>query len=208
MGDPDSKLPRSWYPILPSAILPDMAFFLSLLLLLPVVMSGCATTSVVPDALQPQIDRTGTFPTVWESPDAYRGKVVVWGGEVLKTKALQGGTQFEVLQLPLDEGDAPTAQRTASRGRFFAWQREFLDPATVTDGTRVTIVGEVTGAAVDKLDEADYRYPTLEVIHLHRWEPNQLDEQRIPGPYWGVFGGFGIGGGGGIRSGEGIGIGF
>lgn len=40
--------------------------------------------------------------------------------------------------------------------------------ATIADGTRVTIVGEVTDAVLDKMDEADYRYPTLEIQHLHR----------------------------------------
>jgi len=169
------------------------------------VTAGCAT-SVIPESLEPQIDQTVTFSQVLEAPDSYRGKVVVWAGEVLKAKALKGGTQLEVLQLPLDDEQEPMTDRMESKGRFLALQKEFLDPATIADGTRVTIVGEVTGAAVEKMDEADYRFPTLEVKHLHRWTPRRVEDRRAPGPWWNVFGGVGIGGG--SRSGGGISIGF
>lgn len=168
---------------------------------------GCASTSVIPEPLEQQVDKAVTFSEVLESPDSYRGKMVVWGGEVLKAKALKGGTQLEVLQLPLDDDQGPVTERMESKGRFLAWQSEFLDPATMTDGTRVTIVGEVTGASVEKMDEADYRYPTLEIKHLHRWEARRPDDRRSYGPWWGVFGEVGFGGGG-RRSGGGISLGF
>ena len=138
-----------------------------LILGLLAVAAGCAT-SVIPESLEPQVDKAVTFSQVLEAPDSYRGKVVVWAGEVLKAKAMKGGTQLEVLQLPLDDEQGPVTDRMESKGRFLALQKEFLDPATMTDGTRVTIVGEITGAAVEKIDEADYRFPTLDVKHLHR----------------------------------------
>lgn len=166
---------------------------------------GCAT-SVIPESLEPQVDKAVTFSQVLESPDSYHGKVVVWAGEVLKAKAMNGGTQLEVLQLPLDDEQGPVTDRMESKGRFLALQKEFLDPATMTDGTRVTIVGEITGASVEKMDEADYRFPTLDVKHLHRWEARPPDDRRSHGPWWGVFGGVGFGGG--SRSGGGISIGF
>lgn len=55
-----------------------------------------------------------------------------------------------MLQLPLDDEQGPVTDRMESKGRFLALQKEFLDPATMTDGTRVTIVGEITGASVEK----------------------------------------------------------
>ena len=171
-----------------------------------VLLTGCASTSIIPEPLEPQVDRGVTFEQIRESPDSYRGKMVMLGGEVLKAKALHGGTQLEVLQLPLDDDEGPVTDRMASKGRFLAWQKEFLDPATITEGRRVTIVGEVTGASTGKMDEADYRYPTLEVKHLHQWEARRADESRTAGPWYGIFGGVGFGGGGG-RSGGGISIG-
>lgn len=171
-----------------------------------VFAAGCAPP-VVPESLAPQIDQALTFNQMVESPDTYRGKVVVLGGEILKAKALKGGTQLEVLQLPLDSDQEPVTDRMESRGRYLAVQKEFLDPATIAEGTRVTVVGEVTGSTVDKMDEADYRFPTLDVKHLHRWDAKRAEERSAPGPWWNVFGGVGFGGGG-SRSGGGISIGF
>ena len=178
----------------------------ALLVGMAVMVAGCAP-SVIPETLEPQIDNAVTFNQIVESPDSYRGKVVVLGGEILKAKALKGGTQLEVLQLPLDSDQEPVTDRMESRGRFLAVQKEFLDPATIAEGTRVTVVGEVTGSMVDKMDEADYRFPTLDVKHLHRWDAKRAEERSPQGPWWNVFGGVGFGGGG-SRSGGGISIGF
>ena len=69
----------------------------------------------------------------------------------------------------------------------------------------MTIVGEVTGAKTDYLDEVEYRYPLLTIKHMHRW-PEQANGQMRPSPRFsiGVGGGTGIGVGGG----GGFGIGF
>ena len=178
-------------------------------LVLVLLLAGCASNSIIPEPLDHQVDRGVTFEQIRDSPDSYRGKTVVLAGEVLKAKAAQGGTQLEVLQLPLNKEDGPVTDRMESKGRFLAWQREFLDPATMTDGTRVTIVGEVTGATVSKMDEADYRYPTVDVKHLHLWERRAMDGPPAARPWYGIFGGVGFGiGGGGSGGGISIGTGF
>ena len=178
----------------------------AVLVVMAVMAAGCAT-SVIPETLAPQIDQAVTFNQIVESPDSYRGKIVVLGGEILKAKALKGGTQLEILQLPLDSDQEPVTDRMESKGRFLALQKEFLDPATIAEGTRVTVIGEVTGSTVDKMDEADYRFPTLDVKHLHRWDAKRAEQRSAPGPWWNVFGGVGFGGGA-TRSGGGISIGF
>ena len=48
------------------------------------VTAGCASTSVIPESLEQQVDKSVTFSQVLESPDSYRGKVVLLGGEVLR----------------------------------------------------------------------------------------------------------------------------
>jgi outer membrane lipoprotein len=150
--------------------------------------------------MEPLVDRTVSFRDVLASPESYKGLVLVLGGEVLKAKRLQGSTQIELLQLPLEDGEEPSLDRQQSQGRFLALQQEFLDPATVVEGTRVTIVGEVSGAKTDRLDDVEYRYPTLILKHLHVW-PVQSYGQRQPGFSIGVFGG-------GTRRGGGFAIGF
>lgn len=129
-----------------------------------------------------QVDRTLAFAQLKVSPDSYRGHLVIVGGEVLSAKRLKEGTRIEVLQIPLEDSQAPGKDRTASEGRFLAIQQEFLDPATIPPGTRVTIVGEVTGATTLLLDETDYTYPTLEIKHLKVW-PNRENQAVGPGYY-------------------------
>ena len=155
--------------------------FRLLLLVLPGLLAGCAA-SVLPASLQLQVDRTLTFAQLRDSPDSYRGRLVIVGGEVLSAKRLKEGTRIEVLQIPLEDSQAPGKDRTASEGRFLAMQKEFLDPATLPPGTRVTIVGEVTGATTLPLDETDYIYPTLEIKHLKVW-PMRDGQTSRPGSY-------------------------
>jgi outer membrane lipoprotein len=137
--------------------------------MLAAVLAGCAPTDVVPVPLQSLLDTSLTFPQLREAPDSYRGRLLVLGGEVLSAKRLKEGTKIEVLQIPLDGSYEPGPDRTASQGRFLAIQKEFLDPATIPPGTRLTVVGEVAGALADKLDETDYTYPLLDVKSLKVW---------------------------------------
>lgn len=166
---------------------------------------ACSSQRVIPEELEPQVDRTILFRELAADPDSFRGKMVVFGGEALKAKRLKNGTQIEFLQLPLDKSERPILDRQQSHGRFLAIQEEFLDPATIAEGTHMTIVGEVSGSKTEHLDDVEYRYPVLIIKHLHTWPARSPGYVR-PGPGFsiGVFGGTGgrIGGGGGF------GIGF
>lgn len=169
------------------------------------MVTGCSSSRVIPEPLAQLVDRTVTFRELLAAPESYPGRVLVIGGEVLKGKRLKDGTQLELLQLPLDRQDRPIHDRQQSEGRFLAIQQEFLDPATVGEGTRMTIVGEVVGVRTDYLDEVEYRYPLVIIKHVHRW-PVPSNDQMRPSPRFsiGAGGGTGIGVGGG----GGFGIGF
>src|SRR5438093_9715126 len=86
---------------------------------------GCASRGVVPASLQNQVDRKLSFTDLKASPESYRGRTVVLGGEVLSAKRLKSGTRIEVLQLPLNGSQEPMGDRTASEGRFLAIQPDF-----------------------------------------------------------------------------------
>jgi outer membrane lipoprotein len=178
--------------------------FLSMYLLLAV---GCASSNVVPDSLEPEIDKSLTFDQIIASPDSYRGRTFVVGGEVLKARRLKEGTQLEVLQLPLDGDQRPVSQRAESLGRLLAMDPQSIDPATLPDGIPVTMVAEITGATTDRLDEPDYRYPTMAIKHLHIWGEPPDPYRRSGRPSVGIGVGIG-GGGGGTFGGFGIGTGF
>ena len=154
------------------------------------LLTACASPSFIPDSIQAQVDRSLTFKQLKGSPDSYRGRLIVLGGEVLTAKRLKDGTRIEILQLPLDGSQQPVPDRTASGGRFVALQREFLDPATLPKGTRLTLVGEVTGVTTLPLDETEYAYPTLEIKFLKvwpDWTAGQDGSPVYPTPWWGPY---------------------
>ena len=116
----------------------------------------------------------------------------MFGGDVLSARRLKDGTRIEILQLPLDRSGYPSADLTQSQGRFVAMQREFLDPATIPPGTRVTVLGEVSGTITLPLDETEYTYPVIEAKKLQVWTHADQSAPRIrpymgPGPYWGPY---------------------
>jgi outer membrane lipoprotein len=175
-------------------------------MILSLIAVGCSSSPVrIPETLESQIDKNVTFMEVLASPESYKGRLILLGGEILKAKRLKEGTQVELLQLPLNEDQEPTTDLTQSQGRVLVLHQEFLDPATLTPGMLVTFVGEVSGAITEKMDEVDYHYPTLTVKHWHVWSPAAFDD-RLRGPSFGVFGGMGVGGR--SRGGGGFGIGF
>ncbi|HWC51380.1 MAG TPA: Slp family lipoprotein [Nitrospira sp.] len=156
------------------------------------IFTGCATSQ---DGADGSSANRVTFGQVKAAPDSYRGQSVVFGGEVLSARRLKDATRIEVLQLPLDRLDRPATDRTQSQGRFIAMQREFLDPATIPPGTRLTVTGEVTGAMTLPLDETEYTYPVIEARHIEVLPPEMAELSTRPypyysgyGPYWAPYG--------------------
>ena len=174
---------RSWPIIL-------IASFLSL--------AACATAH---DAAEQTIGGTPsiTFAQLKGAPDSFKGQSVVIGGEVLTAKRLKEGTRIEILQLPLDNSSRPGLNLTQSQGRFVAIRRDFLDPATLPYGTRVTVTGDVIGSMTMPLDETDYTYPVIDIKNLQVWPWIEEVAPRLrpyygpglyywaPGPYWNPY---------------------
>ncbi len=151
-----------------------------------VALAGCAS-------MQEVEDRQGlTFLQVKATPDSFHGQSVIFGGKVLTARRQKDGTRIEILQLPLDQSMRPGYDLTQSQGRFIALYREFLDPATIPPGTRVTVRGEVSGSVTLPLDETDYTYPTISIKHAQVWPASDDMAPRIrpymgPGPSWGPY---------------------
>jgi outer membrane lipoprotein len=171
-----------------------------------VLLAGCGP-QVIPKELEGQVDRNVSFLQLKESPPAYKGRLVVLGGEVLSAKRGAESTRIEVLQIPLNSSYEPVQDRTTSQGRFLAVQQQFLDPATVPVGTLVTVIGEMTGTTTMPIDEVQYTYPTLDIRHLQVWEALPSRSYGRPPMSIGIGGGVGRGGGfGGVGIGGGVGF--
>ena len=111
--------------------------------ILSLIAVGCASSPVgIPETLENQIDKNVTFTEVLTSPESYKGRLLLLGGEVLKAKRLKVGTQVELLQLPLNEDQEPTTDLTRSQGRMLVLHQGALDPATLTPGMLVTFRSE------------------------------------------------------------------
>ena len=154
------------------------------------LLAGCAGVSVVPHDLKDKVDEHVSFLQVKASPLSYTGRLIVEGGMVLTATLLkQDGTRIEILALTLDEDYEPTGRLINSQGRFLAFHKEFLDPATILRGTRVTVVGEVTGSVTLPVDEVDYVYLTLDIKTVTVWPPKVPVWWSRPYPYFGAYGG-------------------
>ena len=191
-----------------------MRYFTVLLLLaaaaFALLASSCSGSKVIPPELKDQIDSSVSFRDIQASPQALQGRVVLLGGEVLGARLVQDGVELEVLQLPVKDDDPPVERRTESQGRFLAIYRAAGDPASFPPGTKVTLVGAITGEETRRLDESTYRYPIVEVRHLYVWSDDSYRERSrgTVGLFGGMGFGFGSGGRGGSFGGVGIGTGF
>ena len=153
----------------------------SLLFLFVLLLTACASSyhqEVFPPAFTDKVDPAITFAQVKEAPSSHHGTIIMVGGEVLIAKRFKDYTRLTILQLPLTPSQDPTTDRTQSQGRFMAVQQEFLDPATVPTGTRVTLIAEISGETKELLDEMEYTYPTLTIRHLKVWQ------KPMAPPYW------------------------
>jgi outer membrane lipoprotein len=155
------------------------------LLLVAGLLGGCAT-SELPATVLENTEKVA-FSQLAQNPSAYEGQRIILGGEVIHAKLLPDRTEIEVLELPLDSTDEPTRNRAASQGRFLAYQtKDFLDPAILPPGTRVTIVGKGKAALRKQMDEAEYTYPVIESDYLKIW-PVRMFDRSYPygyGPYY------------------------
>ena len=163
----------------------DCAMLFSILILL-VTLAGCASMQEAEDG------QALTFLQVKAAPDSFKGQSVVFGGKVLTARRQKDGTRIEILQLPLTRSMRPGYDLTQSQGRFIAVYQEFLDPATVPPGTKVTVTGEVSGSITLPLDETDYTYPVIDIKRVQVWAGSEDVAPRIhpymgAGPYWGPY---------------------
>jgi outer membrane lipoprotein len=157
-------------------------------LALLITLAGCASTQ------EAESEQAPTFLQVKTAPDSFKGQSTVFGGKVLTARRQKDGTRIEILQLPLDQSGRPGYDLTQSQGRFIAQQREFLDPATLPPGTRITVTGIVSGSITLPLDETDYTYPVIDIKRVQVWAGPEDVAPRInsyyymgPSPYWGPY---------------------
>jgi outer membrane lipoprotein len=160
------------------------------------LIAACAPP-VAPPELMRQVDPKLTLAQVREHPQALKGKMVLWGGRIIRTVNKPQGTLIEVLQLALDYQDRPKTGYD-SEGRFIVAMPGFLDPEIYHKNREVTVVGQVQGVERLPVGEVQYDYVLLRGKQAKLWPrrpevmwgyppPGTLDPlwgPVGPGPYW------------------------
>lgn len=146
-------------------------------------LSGCSTYEVIPDRLEGEVRQDIEFAQVEQTPDAYQGQTVVWGGEVLDVSRRGEHMSVEILHLPLDTTLRPIDSPAASRGRFLAVDShgDIKDAAALKKGTLVTVIGEIHDLVSTKLDQDTYEAPSLLIRDMTAWERGIGLTQYPPG---------------------------
>ena len=137
-----------------------------------ILISGC--THVILEGLRAKADLSLTFGEVLQNPDAYKGKFVIWGGEIIQALPQEDGTNLiEVLEWPLGWRGEP--RRTVSfRGKFLILIKENLDLSFYKRGTKITVAGEIQGVVqgekASSFTDVAYRYSLLLSKEIHLWK--------------------------------------
>jgi len=167
-----------------------------LLLLFPVLlMMGCA--HVISKDLRAKTDISLAFNQVYQNSDIYKGKWVVWGGEIIEAvNQKDGTTQIEVFQKPLGWRGEPY-ETASSEGRFLVLADKYLDSYIFRRGRKITVAGEILGEKVKPIGEMDYRYPLLSSKQIYLWPEYYYRPYPYTyyDPWWGYpygWWGFGI----------------
>ena len=150
-------------------------------------VAGCAPV-ISPEALK-EVDQNVRFEQVLENPDAYKGKIVLLGGEIIKTENFSDKTVIIVLQRSLGYREKPISEG-ASRGRFIVSAPGFLDPAIYRPQRKITVIGVVAGEEARSLGEIEYTYPIISKRELHIW-PSE-DSSKEPRVHFGIGIGMGL----------------
>lgn len=160
---------------------------LLLLLICILLLPSCAPR--FSKQVMSEADPALTLRDVLRDPDRYKGKVLLVGGEIVRTAAQEGESWVEAVQQALDWRQRPK-DIDISEGRFLVRFEDFRDPAVYAPGRKITVVGRVQGKRVQPLNQMAYTYPVLIPLEAYLWP-----RESGAGPFFH----FGIGVGGVFR---------
>jgi outer membrane lipoprotein len=130
------------------------------------VLTGMGCAHTVSESVRQQAGPPVPFPQLRADPDAYVGRTVIFGGDILSTRNVEQKTFIEILQKPLDRSETPQVT-DQSGGRFMALCDGYLDPAVYAEGRQITVAGRVIGTHTGKVGEIEYVYPLLACLETH-----------------------------------------
>jgi outer membrane lipoprotein len=148
------------------------------LIFLLLILLPFACASVITEEIRDKANDSISFSQVLQKPDAYKGQMVVWGGEVIKSEAQKDGSMLiEVFQRPLGIRDSPDVY-SESEGRFIIKAKKFLDPYAYRTGRKITVAGVIEGEEERPLGQMSYRYPVIINKEIYLWDESYYQPVR------------------------------
>jgi len=148
-----------------------------LIIALPVLLQGCSYA--ISSDVARTADRTAAFERIQADPPAFKGKTVILGGVIDRTRNSKAGTLIEIVQKELDYWGKPVrTDRTG--GRFLVMQPRHLDPLVYAPGRAITVAGEVTGTEERSLSDAAALYPLIIAREIKLWPPEKAGWEKPP----------------------------
>ncbi|MDD2364715.1 MAG: Slp family lipoprotein [Desulfuromonadaceae bacterium] len=159
-----------------------LLFFVSFLL---IITTGCS--HVMSEAGLATVDKSVMYKDIKSKPEILAGKKVLVGGIIAETRSSGDVMQLEVVQLDLLTNGVPD-DLSISEGRFLVVSGELLDPMIYRAGLLVTVIGEIKGQKVQKLESSDYRYPVISAKEIRLFRASDSSTSRPANPYQNEFG--------------------
>ena len=149
----------------------------------------CSCAHVISEESLKIVDKSVKVEDIFSITEQLEGKTVLIGGMILNVKNEEKLTYIEVIEKPIDSLGYPQ-DTDISRGRFIIVYDGFLDSAIYSKGKYVTVVGEIGGTIVGKIEKANYKYPVIKCKEIKLVRPS--DSTRQPSFHFGigVFKGF------------------
>jgi outer membrane lipoprotein len=164
-------------------IIEMMKKFLSCIFLFSFIFaSGCG--HVISKDLKAKTDLSLTFGEVSKNPNTYKGKIVIWGGEIIRALPQDDGTNLiEVLEWPLGWREKPR-RAVSFHGKFLVLLKEPLDLSHYRRGVKITVAGETQGSMqgekIKSVSDPMYQYPLLLSKEIRLWEHHLYPYSSVP----------------------------
>ncbi len=144
------------------------------------MLSGCA--HVMSETGLAAADRAISYVDIRKDPEALAGKTVLVGGIIAGIRSSGDVLQLEVAQLDLLPNGIP-GESSHSAGRFLVVSGELLDPLFYRPGLLITVIGEIKGQQIQKLEGVDYRYPLISAKEIRTFRASYSPSGRPVNPY-------------------------
>lgn len=131
-----------------------------------IFLTFTACTHPISENVRATLDPSVSVSGLFETPDAYIGKRVMMGGNIVKTRNFPDKSEVEVVQKTLDSyGNLESGDATI--GRFIFRHRGYLESEVYSKGRNIVGAGIVVGSQSGKIGDRDYLFPVIEPEELH-----------------------------------------